>query len=217
MVGSGLVRSVVLTGSSPVRAGLVTVVGQQVAHMVVAEGTQSEGPFAGRLQPCLAISARQVQQSQAGAVAVFGMLVGLQQPGDEFAACHADALAPIDQPLRRPLQVGAVGSRHVGLHRGVAAAALVASVGGHALAAQQQLHAVAGEARLQGLADERMRHAVAVALHLDVVVDVDLHRLEAGKLIGLARQRHQCRRIQFGEHAGAAAGQLLKRPVVHAR
>ena len=148
---------------------------------------------------------------------MFGMLVGLQQPGDEFAACHADALAPIDQPLRRPLQVGAVGSRHVGLHRGVAAAALVASVGGHALAAQQQLHAVAGEARLQGLADERMRHAVAVALHLDVVVDVDLHRLEAGKLIGLARQRHQCRRIQFGEHAGAAAGQLLKRPVVHAR
>jgi hypothetical protein len=107
--------------------------------------------------------------------------------------------------------------RHIGATGAVAAAALVAGVGSYALAAQQQLHAVAGETRLQGLPDERMRHAIAVALQLDVVVDVDLHRLETCELVPLAWKRHQCRRIQFGEHAGAAAGQLLERPVVHAR
>ena len=72
--------------------------------MAVTEGAQRQSPFAGRLQPRLAVAARQAEQPQAGAVAVLGMLVGLQQPGDELAAGHADALAPLDQPLRRPFR-----------------------------------------------------------------------------------------------------------------
>lgn len=88
-------------GADPVRGGglggEVTLVGQQVTHVAVAPGAQGKGALAGGLQPGLAIAARQAQQTQAGAVAVLGVLVGLQQPGDEFAAGQADALAPVDQ------------------------------------------------------------------------------------------------------------------------
>ncbi|CAM3732644.1 hypothetical protein ROSA5918_05155 [Roseateles saccharophilus] len=89
-------------------------------------------------------------------------------------------------------------------------------MGGHALAAQQQLHAVLREPRLQHLAHQRMGHAVAVAVDLDVVIDVDLHGLEAREFVALRGQRHQGRLVQLGEHAGAAAGQFLEGAVVHA-
>ena len=39
---------------------------------------------------------------------MFGMLVGLQQTGDQLTAGHTDALPPFDQALWRPLHVGAV-------------------------------------------------------------------------------------------------------------
>ena len=112
--------------------------------------------------------------------------------------------------------MGSVGRRHVCLHRGEAPALVAACVGGHALTAQEQLDAVARQASLQRLPDQRMRCAVPMTVDLDVVVDVYFDGLEACQLIGLRRQRHQGWGVQLGKHAGAAARQLLERPIVQA-
>jgi hypothetical protein len=53
-----------------------------------------------------------------------------------------------------------------------------------------------------------MRHAVAVFVDLDVIVDVNRHRLEACQFIGLCGQRLQCRCVQVGGCARATSGQL---------
>jgi hypothetical protein len=50
-------------------------------------------------------------------------------------------------------------------------------------------------ARIELEADQRVRHAVAVFVDLDVIVDMNCHRLDARELIGLDRQRLQCWRI----------------------
>ena len=85
---------------------------------------------------------------------------------------------------------------------------------GHPVATHQQFHTSGSQASLHRLAHQRMRSAVAMAVDLDVVVDVDLDGLEAGDLVGAGRQRHQRWRIEFVEGAAAAAGQLLEGPVV---
>ena len=65
--------------------------------------------------------------------------------------------------------------------------------------------------------DQRVRHAVAVAFDLDVVVDVHRHGLEGRPLPALRRQGRQRRRIQRGEEAGAAAVELLEPAFVERR
>lgn len=101
--------------------------------------------------------------------------------------------------------------RQVLHHRGEAALVGAAGVRCHPLAAMQQLHPASRQPRLQHLADQGLRHAVAVAIDLHVLVDVHPHRLVAGVLPGLGRQRLQRRRVQLGKRIRAAAGQLLER------
>ena len=61
----------------------------------------------------LAVALGQRQQAQAGAVAVLGMPVLASSRVTASAVAGADALAPVDQPLRRPFHVRAVRGRHV--------------------------------------------------------------------------------------------------------
>ena len=82
------------------------------------------------------------------------------------------------RPMRR---------RHVRRHRGVPAYALAARVAGHPIATQQQLDRASRQPRLQRLAHQRLRHAVAMPGDLHVIVDVDLHRLEARHLVAPGR------------------------------
>jgi hypothetical protein len=63
----------------------------------------------------------QREQAQAGAVAVLGVAPLDQQTLHGAPGGHTDALAPMNQPLGRPLQVGAVGGGHVLDHGGEAA------------------------------------------------------------------------------------------------
>ncbi len=58
------------------------------------------------------------------------------------------------------------------------------------------------------------RHRVVVAIDLDVVVDANPRHLPFSVLVGQHRQRPQGRLVHLGEGAGAAAGQLLERPLV---
>lgn len=54
----------------------------------------------------------------------------------------------------------------------------------------------------------------AMRVDLDVVVDVHPDGREVVDFVALRRQRQQGRRIQCGKGARAAAGQLLKRPLI---
>ena len=57
--------------------------------------------------------AAEVQEPQAGSIALLGMGLGAQQMLDHGAGVRADRGAPVDQPRRRPLGVRAVRFRHV--------------------------------------------------------------------------------------------------------
>ena len=115
---------------------------------------------------------------------------------DEAAGGRADLGAPMDQPLGRPFFVRSVKRRHVFVQRREAAAARIASVARHAHSAVQNLHQRICDARLQLQPHQRMRDAVAVALDLDVVVDVHRHCLEGRPLPALRGQGRQRGRVQ---------------------
>ena len=85
------------------------------------------------------------------------------------------------------------------------------------LPAMQHLHQRVRDARLQRQSHQRVRHAVAMEVDLDVIVDVRLHRLEGGPLPGLCRQARQRRRIQRCEQARTAAFELLELAIVQRR
>src|SRR5260221_12476475 len=116
---------------------------------------------------------------------MLGMLVPGQEPGDHFGRGRANALTPVDQALRIPLQVGSVGGRHMLVDRGELAGSRAASMAGNPLPTVQQFDRGARNTGLQRLADQRMRYAVTMLVDLDVIVDVDLDRLEGGPLVKL--------------------------------
>ena len=178
--------------------------------MAVLGCAQLQRDQTGRLQPRLAVLARQREQAQAGAVAVLGVASLDQQALHGASGGHTDALAPVDQPLRRPLQVGAVGGGQVLDHGGEAALVSTAGVGGHALATVQQLHHPSRDAGFYHLTDQGLWHAVAVTIDLDVVVDVNAHGPEHRELPGLQRQRSERWSIEVGKCARPTAGQLLE-------
>ena len=135
----------------------------------------------------------------------------LHLPAHDRSAGHADALAPGDELGRRPFAVRAVRCRHVlGVGREGAPDGAV-GVHRHALLAGEGLHRRAADAQLDLGAHQPVRHAVVVAVELDVVVDVHARALEAHDGHAARRQRPQRRLIQPPEGLAAAAGQLLER------
>ncbi len=76
------------------------------------------------------------------------------------------------------------------LFEGGKASSLEASnMGGHPAVFKEDLHGLGGEAHLDLLAHELVRHAVAVAVDLDMVVDVHASLCPLGKLVGGCRKR----------------------------
>jgi hypothetical protein len=93
---------------------------------------------------------------------VLWVLVRLQQPGDEFAAGHADLLAPFDQALRRPLEMRAVRGGHVEVNGGEVTAPVAAGVRGQLYGIEREVKELSPEDRLR----ERGTRAVPVAAAL---------------------------------------------------
>lgn len=127
---------------------------------------------------------------------------------------HANLLAPGHQPFRAPLRMRPVRFWHVLIDRGEAAPPNASCVAAHPLRPVQDLQCGAGHSHLQRLTHQRVRHAVAVAFKLNVLINVHLDRLEHRQIKRLQRQRHQGRCVYGSKHARPAAGQLLKRLVV---
>ena len=73
----------------------------------------------------------------------------LQLPAHHLTGARADALGPVEQSPRGPLQVLAVGLGHVLGQGGVAPAAVGAHMHGHALALEEALHGAGGQAHFE--------------------------------------------------------------------
>ena len=114
---------------------LVAVIGQDVANMLVLGDADMQGERATGLQPCVAVSFGQGQQSQAGSITVFRVPVLGQLPCDDLSGGGADALTPLDQALRSPLPVGAMGLCHMLRDRGEFTVLVAAGMAGDPLAA----------------------------------------------------------------------------------
>ena len=111
----------------------------------------------------------------------------MQDPGDEPSGRRSDRLGPADEPRRGPLGMCAVGAGHV-LGHGGRLSVVAPAVRRHALAAMEDLDRVRRVADLDLLADELVRHAVDVAVDLDVVVDVHAAQLPVGQDVAGSRQ-----------------------------
>ncbi len=108
---------------------------------------------------------------------MFGMTLLLKKPTHERAGCAANLLAPVNEALRSPFEMGAVCRRHVLDDGGVASHAIVAGMAGHTATAMQQLDSARCDARIKLESNKRVRNAVAMFIDLDVVVDVERHCL----------------------------------------
>ena len=161
--------------------------GEDVPDGVEAAGAEGLRPGAGRLEPDVSVTAPQLHDAKTGPVPLLGVRAALQDPGDELSGRRSDLLGPADEPRRRPLGMRAVGAGHV-LGHGGRLSVVAPPVGRHALAAMEDLDRVRRVADLDLLADQLVRHAVDVALDLDVVVDVDGAQLPLRQDVAGGRQ-----------------------------
>src|SRR5450830_1049671 len=70
-------------------------------------------PASARFEAQFAIAFGQRQQVQTGTIAMLGMHVLSHRTRNSFDRGRANGLAPVNQPLRRPLHVRTVGHRHM--------------------------------------------------------------------------------------------------------
>jgi hypothetical protein len=104
----------------------------------------------------------------------------LHLPARHRGGGHTDALTPGDELGRRPLTVCAVRRWHVLGQRRVLAPQGAVSVYGHPGIAGHHFHRGGCHPQFDLAANQPVRHAVVVAIELDVVVDVDARALEVG-------------------------------------
>ena len=121
---------------------------------------------------------------------------------------------PVEHSAGRPFGMRPVRSRHVFRHRAVRAAMRTAAVRGHPLALEEAFDAARGKTNLDLLPDERVRHAVVMAIDLDVVIDVGAGLLPVRVLEGRRRQGSERRTVQGLVGVPAAAGELSEGPAI---
>ena len=179
-------------------------------EVLVAHRPERDGAGGGGLQPCVAVLAGQAHQPQAGAVALFGMRHAFELEGDHTLGVRSHRGAPGDELAGRPLAVGLVRGGHVLGERAEGAAPVAAGMHRHAASAGEALDARERDAKLQHLPDQRVGHAVVVAVELDVIVDVGLGLLPLGELERRGGQRTQRRLVERLEGAATIARQALE-------
>ena len=79
----------------------------------VGTGADIQTAIAGRLQPRGAVLARQPQDAEASAVALFGMWPALQDQRGELGSARANRRRLTADPLDRPFGITPVRTRHV--------------------------------------------------------------------------------------------------------
>ena len=112
---------------------------QDRVDMAIGARADGDRARARGLEPLGAVALGEAQDAEARAVALLGVRAIGEDRLDQLLGGGPDALGPVDDPRRRPLQVLLVGLRHVRRDRRVAAALAAARMRGHALAALEDL------------------------------------------------------------------------------
>ena len=212
--GRARCRAPVVQGRGPVAFAQIPAALEDRFDALARGAAEAHGERARGLQAPLAVLAARAQESQTGSIALLGMGLGAQQVLDDGAGVQADRPSPLDQALRRPLGVREVRLRHVLAQGRVCAALVGAHVTGDALAPEEHLDGGGGEARPHAMADQGVRHAVVVAIDIDVVVEGDGAFLPLGEHVGRRRQRAHRRPVERLEDAAPGARQSLERTIV---
>ena len=180
--------------------------------MPVRAGVDGERPRASSFEPVVAVDLGEPKDAQAGAVALFGMATGRQNPIDQRLGLWPDGRGPIAQSRRRPLEMLLVRLGHVLGDGGVPAAIEAARVGGEAGTLQEKLDGLGGDPGLELAVNQAVGDRVEVMVDLDVVVDVDLAVLPLDE--GTRRQRSQRRPVVLFEELVSAQTVVAHRPIV---
>ena len=180
---------------------------QQVFDLFEAHEAGLVGNAAGGIEAAVGVAFAELQQSQAGAVGLLGVVAAFELAGDPGVHVGADLCGPALETLGGPLLLRPVAFGHVGGLRGEAVA-VAPRVGGDAALAEVQFNQGVGGVYLDPLADILVRHGVVMLLVLDVVIDMDGRRLDVDVLVGVGRQGRQGRFIEGlkGRPARSRAG-----------
>ena len=170
---------------------------------------------AGRLHPDGVQTTEQPQDAEAGAEPLLWMRPPGHYGDDQRLGGDADAARVTLQALRRPLGIAPMRARHVLCLGAVTRAAMAPGVRRDALAAVEHLDRALRRPGVDLLADQRMRHRVEKALHLNVVVDADAGQMPLGILEIVLRQRSHHRTLDRLEQLGAAHADAAHLAVVH--
>jgi len=148
---------------------------------------------------------------------LLGVLLLHQQSLDQFAGGRSNRRGPVHQPPGRPLGMGPMRRRHVVGDGGVAAFAGILRMTGDPATFGQHFDGAAGDAQFDFLAHQGMRHAVIVAVVLDVVIDIDAGTLPFGQHEPRRWQRPEVGCIQLREGVRPASWQFLEWAKVECR
>ena len=180
----------------------------------VAQRADVQRAAAGGLQAFGGVGAQQLHESEAAAVALFGVGPALEEPFDERCRVRSGLAAPGDEPRRCPFRMGAVGCRHVRGFGRVSAFPADPEVRGDPAVLVEDLHGLGRDPNIDLAAGQRVGDAVEGVFDLDVIVDVDTGLAPLGVLVALGRERLERRTVQVLEPAAAATLGLLERSLV---
>lgn len=127
----------------------------------------------------------QAHDAEAGAEALLGVRLGLQDQVDERARARPDPLRLPSDLTGCPSGIPAMARGHVLGHGRVLAVAGGAHVGGNPLAVMEDLDRARRYARPELLLQQPVRDRVIVLADLDVVVEPDFAFDPLGVLVGL--------------------------------
>jgi hypothetical protein len=115
----------------------------------------------------------------------------LQDAGDQFLSGRADLRCPSDEPRRSPFEIFLMGLGHMLGDGGGFPGAIAPEMGGDSSALEEDLHRGLGESHFHFLMNQLIGNAVVMAIHLDMVIDIDLGTFPFSKDEPVRRKRLQ--------------------------
>ena len=161
-------------------------------------------------------AAIELQDAEAGAKALFGMPPAGEHGDDQPFGVRPDLAGPAAEPIRRPVGVTPVRTRHVIGIRAVPAADVATLVDADALTAMEDLDHARGDAHIDLGADQRVRNRIEKVVDLDVIIEIDARAFPFGELPIGRRQGIEGVALDLLEQLAAADAELAHGPLVHA-
>jgi hypothetical protein len=137
-----------------------------------------------------------------------------QDTGDQFLSVRADLPCPADEPRRSPFKIFLMRFGHVLGDGGGFPGAIAPEMGGDSSAFEEDLDGGPGEPHLHLLMNELIGNAVVMAIHLDMVIDIDLGAFPFSKDEPMRGERLQGGFFQSFEQGLARGWEFLKGAIV---